>query len=474
MATIAVLGATGYIGGRLVPRLLGRGHEVRCIVRTPEKLAHLRNPGLSVHAGDALQKESLSGPLKGVEVLYYLVHSMTAGKEDFERRDRRAAETIAEVSRASGVKRIIYLGGLGRRDIPQSPHLRSRHEVGEILRASGVPVTEFRAAVIIGSGSASFEMMHHLVNRLPLMICPQWVTTKTQPIAISDVLDYLCAAPDVPASAGETIDIGGPDIVTYRDMMLAVAKALGLKRLLIRVPVLTPRLSSYWVNLVTPVQTSLARALIESLKSETICEESGVVRQFSVVPMTLDEAVRVALRKVSTHAVETSWTSADSVAPDEEIDPSHLHTEVQSVEIPVSRDKVFPVISAIGGDNGWYYADWLWRVRGFIDQQTGGVGLRRGRRHPIELRVGDALDCWRVEKYSPPDLLRLRAEMNVWGKAWLEFRVEKVSQSASRLVQTARYYPRGLAGLLYWYSIYPIHVMVFRGMARAIARRSVS
>lgn len=472
MATVLVLGATGYIGGRLVPRLRQRGHKVRCLVRDVSRArGRVWAERADIYEGDILQPESLSAAFAGVEVVYYLVHSMAAGRRAFEELDRLGARNVAQAAGEARVARIIYLGGLGRRDRIQSRHLRSRHEVGDTLREGTVPVTEYRAAVVVGSGSLSFELIHHLVNRLPVMICPRWVYTRTQPIGIGDVLAYLIQAIEKPETAGKSIDIGGPNILSYRDMMLTVARELGLRRLLIQVPVLTPRLSSYWVNLVTPIRTQAARMLIESLRYETICENSLAQEYFDIRPLPFEETVRRALARVRSQSVETVWTSAGgNVEPAPPIDPSHLHCDIRSVEVNASAAKLFRVISSIGGDTGWYYGSGLWRLRGFIDQQLGGVGLRRGRRHPTETGVGEALDFWRVQEYIPGQKLVLRAEMRVWGRAWLEFRVEPIDGNRSRLLQTARYYPRGLMGLVYWYGVYPIHALIFRGMAREIAR----
>jgi uncharacterized protein YbjT (DUF2867 family) len=471
MATILILGATGYIGGRLVPRLLDRGHRVRCLVRDSRKAAGRPwGSGVELVEGDVLRPASLHAAFESVDVVFYLIHSMAARDADFEDLDRRAARNVATVAAAERVGRIIYLGGLGRRDKGQSPHLRSRHEVGRVLRQGSTTVTEFRAAVVVGSGGISFELIHHLVNRLPVMICPRWVYTRTQPIAIRDVLAYLVQCIDKPETAGKVIDIGGPEVLTYGDMMLTVAKELGLRRLLIQVPVLTPRLSSYWVNLVTPIQTPVARVLIESLRHETICENDLAEQYFDIEPIDFRTAVRLALTKVRSHDIETTWTSAGLPGDAPGIDPSHLHQDVRTAEVDAPADCLFDVVQSIGGDTGWYYGSWLWRIRGFIDQQVGGVGLRRGRRHPTHIAVGDALDFWRVEEYIPGEKLTLRAEMRVWGQAWLEFDVESLGENRSRLTQTARYYPRGLFGLAYWYGIYPIHTFVFRGMARGIGR----
>ena len=473
MATVLVMGATGYIGRRLVPRLVKRGHEVRTFVRTPGKSALTGCEHCQVIQGDVLDKQSLQRAFEGIDLVFYLVHSMAAGEKEFEERDRRAAANVAEVAGRSNLKRILYLGGLGRRDVPQSAHLKSRHEVGDLLRTSGIPVTEFRAAVIVGSGSASFEMMHHLVNRLPVMVCPRWVTVRTQPIAISDVISYLVESVEKVETAGQTIDIGGPEVLTYREMMLTVAKVLGLKRMLLEVPVLTPRLSSYWVNLVTPIPTPLARSLIESLRSETICENRVALELFERSPIGFEAAVRRALERVTSSSVESTWTQAEALRTDQPIDPSHLLSDTQTVAVQAPPEELFRAVSSIGGERGWYYADWLWKIRGFIDKQVGGVGLRRGRRHQTDIRQGEALDFWRVEEVVPGVRLLLRAEMKVWGQAWLEFVVERGETGSSRLIQTARYYPKGVLGLVYWYSIYPIHAIVFRGMARSIARRAV-
>lgn len=471
MANILLLGATGYVGGRLLPRLLEGGHHVRCLVRSPEKIPSTDADASEVMRGDVLQRDSILQAMQGMDTVMYLVHSMSGGGTDFEKNDRIAAENVAECARATGVERIIYLGGLGSRAHAQTPHLRSRHEVGDVLRSSGVPVTELRAAVIVGSGSASFEMIHHLVNRLPAMITPRWVNVRTQPLAIADLLAYLLASVEQTNVAGRTIDIGGPQVLSYREMMLTVARVLGLRRLVVPVPVLTPRLSSYWVNLVTPIPFTLARALIESVRSETVVEDTAAAELFDIRPMPFEEAVRRALRKVQEFDVPTTWTSAGSAPLDPHLDPSHLRVDARTVSCHAPVSVLFDVVARIGGEQGWYYADSLWRLRGFFDKQFGGVGLRRGRRHPTQLRIGDALDFWRVEEYEPGRRILLRAEMRVWGRAWLEFRTE-AEGSGSRLLQSARYYPRGLLGLLYWYGIYPAHVLVFRGMARAIVRHA--
>ncbi len=470
---ILIIGATGYVGGRLVPKLVEAGYRVRCLVRSRRK-AEGRSWAnkVELHEGDALDQESVASAMTDVDTVYFLMHSMAAGGGKFEDLDRQAAENVVQAAESAGVQRIIYLGGLGKYDDKQSPHLRSRHEVGRILRSGTVPVFEFRAGIIVGSGSLSFEIVHHLVNRLPVMICPKWVYTKTQPIAVADVLRYLLASLKLPGSRTEVIDIGGPDVLTFRDMMLKVAEVLGLRRQLLQVPVLTPRLSSYWVNLVTPVQTDVARELIESLRHETVCENDRAQHLFQIEPMGFTEAVQKALAHITSHDVETAWTDASSSTVHSQVDPSHLRRDVRQITVAAPVESVFSVISSVGGQNGWYYANLLWQIRGFIDKQLGGVGLRRGRRHPTDMAVGDALDFWRVEEYEPLKKLSLRAEMKVWGQAWLDFEVEQIDDKATRLIQTARYYPRGLFGLFYWYAVYPLHVVVFAGMAKALARHS--
>ncbi len=470
MASILIIGSTGYIGGRLVPRLVEQGHAVRVLVRDPQKVRDRGWDKVEIYQGDLHNPDSLPPAFKDIDIVYYLAHAMSAGKKAFEQYDRSAAWQVMTLCSLYNVKRIIYLGGLGKRSANLSPHLRSRHEVGDILRAGPVPVTEFRAAIIIGSGSSSFEIIHHLVNRLPVMICPKWIYVKTQPIAIRDVLHYLIECLDKPITAGKPYDIGGPDILTYRDMMLTIASALGLKRYLIPVPVLTPALSSYWVNLVTPAPTHIARALIESLRHETICENNEAMKDFSVRPISFKDAVHFAFNKVRSHNIETAWIDANPVLLQSAIDPSHLLNDKQVVTVNAPAENVFSIVTSLGGNRGWLFANSLWKIRGFIDKQIGGVGLRCGRRHPIHLSTGDAVDFWRVEEYIQNKRLVLRAEMKVWGSAWLEFETEPVDDTSSRLTQTARYYPKGLAGLIYWYAIYPIHVFVFRGMAHAIGR----
>lgn len=470
MASVLILGATGYVGSHLARWLIAHGHGVRCLVRDRTRAEATALEKAEIVEGDALKPETLGAALADIDIVYYLIHSMAAGEDAFEELDRRAAQNVAQAAKSAGVDRIIYLGGLGRREDGQSPHLRSRHQVADILRTSDIPVTEFRAAVVAGPGGISFEMVHHLVNRLPFMICPRWVDIKTQPIALDDVLRYLGESLDKPETAEQVIDIGGPDVLTYREMMLIVARVLGLRRFLVRVPVLTPRLSSYWLKLVTPLPVATARALIESVRSETVCENDLARQYFNFSTESFESAARRALAPVRAEnpvAFDPAENAEHSV-----IDPSHLKIDRRTADAAVGSDSLFRVAAAIGGTTGWYYADWLWSLRGIIDRLLGGIGLRKGRRDPVELAAGDPIDFWRVERYVPGKRLLLRAEMNVWGKAWLEFAVEPTSNSSSRLTQTARYYPRGLFGLIYWYAVLPIHTIVFRGMVTAIARRA--
>ncbi len=476
--TVLVTGATGYIGGRLVPRLLEGGYRVRCLVRDPARLQG--RPWLKqveLHSGDCLRPETLPHAMAGADAAFYLVHSMAAGR-DFEQRDVLAARHFASTAKAAGVQRILYLGGLGDPETDLSEHLRSRQHTGTALRESGVPVTEFRAAVIVGSGSLSFEIIRYLTERLPVMICPRWLYTRAQPIAIRNVLDYLVTALETPASIGRVIEIGGADVLTYGDMLRGYARARGLKRWLVPVPVLTPRLSSYWVHLVTPVPAVIAQPLIQGLRNDVVVRDDSARRLFpSIKPMNYDTAVRLALANLERGHVETAWS--DAVASSQgDVTPVQLTTqegmilERRQCVVAAPAETVFRSFSQLGGDTGWLYFDWAWQLRGALDRLLGGVGLRRGRRDPHEVRVGDAVDFWRVEAVEPGRLLRLRAEMKVPGRAWLEFRAEPRDAGQTVLSQTAFFASRGLAGFLYWHLLYPIHSLIFSGMIRALARRA--
>ena len=474
---VLVTGATGYIGGRLVPRLREAGHEVICLVRDPSRTVGPTWEGVEIRTGDALDLLSLEPAFRGVDVAYHLIHSMAEGAHGFEDRDRVAAHNIAAAAKLAGVQRIIYLGGLGQGHLLSS-HLASRQEVGEILRASGVAVTEFRAAIVVGSGSISFEMIRYLVERLPIMLVPRWVHVRVQPIGIRDVLEYLVRCLEEPRSIGRVLEIGGADVLTYAEMMLAYARIRGLRRRMIPVPVLTPLLSSYWVDLVTPIPAAFSHPLIEGLRSEVIVRDPIAREIFDFEPMSYMEAVRLALQRIETDTVETFWTSAAGTGTGRRPGFSLTTTEGMIVEqrripVPASPADVFAVFSGIGGRQGWLYADWAWKIRGVLDRLVGGVGLRRGRRSPSLLQVGEALDWWRVETIEAGQLLRLRAEMKVPGRAWLQFESQPRG-AETLLVQTAFFEPRGLAGLAYWYLLYPIHQLIFSGMARAIAVRAAA
>ncbi|MFJ1807900.1 MULTISPECIES: SDR family oxidoreductase [unclassified Streptomyces] len=479
-----VTGATGYIGGRLVPELLAAGHRVRCLARSPDRLRDYPWAGdVETARGDVTDARSVAAALRGVDVAYYLVHALGTG-EDFEETDRRAAHIFGEQARAAGVRRIVYLGGLTPAGVPErdlSPHLRSRAEVGRILLDSGVPATVLRAAVVIGSGSASFEMLRYLTERLPVMVTPSWVHTRIQPVAVRDVLRALVGSAGMPDDVSRAFDLGGPDVLTYREMMLRYAAVAELpRRLILSVPMLTPGLSSHWVGLVTPVPASIARPLTESLRHEVVCHERDLVRYVPDPPghpLGFDEAVRLALRRVRDARVATRWSSASVAgAPSDPLptDPGwaggSLYTDVRALPVDASRASLWRVIEGIGGDNGWYSFPLAWAVRGWLDRMAGGVGLRRGRRDAARLRVGDSLDFWRVEEIEPGHLLRLRAEMRLPGLAWLELYAETDADGRTRFRQRALFHPHGLLGHAYWWSVSPFHALVFGGMARNIAR----
>lgn len=475
---VLVTGATGYIGGRLVPRLLEAGHSVRCLARDPERLeGRAWRSRVEVAAGDCLRADTLHAAMSGVDVAFYLVHSMAGGR-DFEQRDVLAARNFAAAAKTASVARILYVGGLGDPATDLSEHLRSRQETGSVLRETGVPVTEFRAAVIVGSGSLSFEIIRYLTERLPIMICPRWLYTRAQPIAIRNVLDYLVTALDTPESTGQIIEIGGADVMTYGDMLRGYARARGLKRWLVPVPVLTPRLSSYWLHLVTPVPATIARPLIQGLRNDVVVRSDTAQCLFpQIQPLDYATAVRLALANLDSGRVETAWSDAVASSQGDTL-PVSLSTqegiirERRQLKVRAGAEAVYCAFTRLGGATGWLCMDWAWRVRGFLDRLAGGVGLRRGRRDPQEVRVGDALDFWRVEAVEPGRLLRLRAEMKVPGRAWLEFCVEPTDAANSLLSQTAFFAPRGLTGLLYWYLLYPIHAIIFSGLAKNLARRA--
>ncbi len=478
---VLVTGATGYIGGRLVPELLAAGLRVRVMARRPRNLADRDwYPQVETVEGDAANQASLTECLRGVDVAYYLIHSLGTGAR-FEARDRANALTFAAAARTCNVGRIVYLGGLYPEAQELSPHLESRKEVGEIFLASGVPTTALRAAVILGSGSASFEMLRYLTERLPVMVTPRWVDTRIQPIAVTDVLHYLVGSATMPADVNRGFDIGGPDVLTYRQMMAGYARIAGLKpRHVAALPLLTPSLSSHWVGLVTPVPNSIARPLVESLINEVVCKDhdiAGYVPDPEAGLTGFDRAVELALQRIRDRRVTTSWSSAAAAgAPSDPLptDPDwaggSLYVDERACLVEATADQLWTVITGIGGSNGWYSWRLGWWGRGLLDRLLGGPGLRRGRRDPVHLSVGDALDWWRVEDIEDKHLLRLRAEMRLPGLAWLELIVDADHQGRTLFRQRALFHPRGLAGHAYWAMVYPFHGLVFGGMQRNIAR----
>ena len=471
---VLLTGASGYVGGRLLTALEARGCRLRCLARRPAVLAARARPSTEIVAGDVLDRPSLDAAMRGVDVAYYLVHSMgSAGS--FEEDDRRAARNFGEAAKAAGVGRIIYLGGLGDTDERLSAHLRSRHEVGEVLRASGVPVLEFRASIIIGSGSLSFEMIRSLVERLPVMIMPKWVNVPAQPIAIDDVLQYLVLALELPAARCRIYEIGGADQVSYADIMRAYAAARGIRRRMISVPVLTPYVSSLWLGLVTPLYARIGRKLIESIIHSTVVRDAAALTVFPVRPMGINDAIRRAIASEDREFAETRWSDAlsSSGAPPAwgGVRFGSRLVDSRTLRVAVPPDAAFAPIRRIGGRTGWYAWNWLWRLRGGLDLLAGGIGLRRGRRSATDLAVGDTVDFWRVERVEGT-LLRLAAEMKVPGRAWLEFEVTG-DATGSTIRQTATFDPVGLLGRAYWYALYPIHQLVFGGMLRGIARAAV-
>jgi uncharacterized protein YbjT (DUF2867 family) len=475
---VLVTGATGYVGGRLVPRLLEAGYRVRCLARDPERLRD-RSWFDQVEAiqGDTLVPESLTAVMRGVSIAYYLIHGTKGGKVDAER-DIRAAHNFAAAADKAELERIIYLGELVDPTSDLSPYLRSRHETGYTLRQGRVPVTEFRAGMIIGSGSALFEMIRYLAEREPLLVCPRWFFTLAQPIAIRDVLSYLIGAVKNKESIGKLIELGGVTQLTYAQMLLDYAEERGLKRALIPTPIYAPRLSAYWVHMVTPVHWRTVLPLIEGLHAESVVHDDLAQRLFpDIQPIGFRTAVHLALGRVAHDEVETSWadalvTSAGDVKPYELTEEEGMMIDRRQLLVDLPTEQLFRAYVGLGGQRGWLYLNWTWAIRGWFDKLVGGVGLRRGRRDPEWVRVGEALDFWRVEAVEPDHLLRLRAEMKVPGRAWLQFQSLPKAHQQTLLTQTAYFAPRGLAGFLYWYGLYPIHSFIFRGMIRKVAERA--
>ncbi|MHC4121175.1 MAG: SDR family oxidoreductase [Planctomycetota bacterium] len=471
---LLVTGATGYVGGQLIPRLLKKGYTVRVLVRDSSKLAGKSwSPKVQVSVGDVLEPDTLGPALSGVDVAYYLIHSMTGGP-DFAQRDLTAARNFGQAAKAAGIKRVIYLGGLGTTSEKLSEHLRSRQEIGKELRRHDISVTEFRAAIIVGSGSISFEMIRHLTERIPMMICPRWVRTRVQPIAIEDVVSYLVASLQETRSEDEVFEIGGADVLTYGDLMKGYARVRGLRRLLLHVPVLTPRLSSYWVHWVTPISATYARPLIEGLRSEVVVVDRKAREYFSEIePVDYNSAVKETLSCLDPE----SATCEDIIKEDAKSTFSRTKTQngmiVETRQRVVSSqpEEVYGSFLKLGGANGWPL-NTAWRLRALIDKVAGGVGMRRSKRERKELKVGDTVDFFRVVKVRPNSMVRLHVEMRLPGDGWLQFEARPIGDNLTAIVQNAFFAPRGLGGLVYWYVLHPFHKVIFDKMIKELAARS--
>jgi len=468
---VFLTGATGYVGGRLLRLLEESGCLIRCVARQPEFLRQCVGAHTEVVAGDVLEKNSLHGVMANVHTVYYLIHSM-GSSGDFEEKDRQAAINLGEAARAAGVRRIIYLGGLGDSDADLSPHLRSRQEVGQILRASGVQIVELRASIVIGSGSLSFEMIRALVERLPVMVMPLWVAIKAQPIAIDDLLQYLFDSLTIQVAGHTVYEIGGVNQVSYGELMHEYARQRGLRRVMIPVPVLTPRLSSLWLGLVTPLYSRVGRKLINSIRHPTVVQDTTALETFDIEPKGVRDAIAGALRNEERSFAETRWSDALSSTGDRPnwhgVRFGNRLLDSRSAQVDLPAETAFRAVQCLGGETGWYYGNWLWRLRGLLDLLVGGVGMRRGRKDPNMLRVGDVVDWWRVVAFEPGRRVRFEAEMKLPGRAWLEFEITG-DQKTATIHQTAIFDPIGLAGLLYWYVTYPLHHFLFDGMLRGIA-----
>jgi uncharacterized protein YbjT (DUF2867 family) len=478
---ILVTGATGYVGGRLVPRLLEAGYRVRCLVRDPSRVEGFTwAKRVEIVTCDMSDPQRAAELMHGVSVAYYLIHGQQGGKVNAER-DLLVARNFAYAAEQADIERIIYLGELVDPAARLSPYLRSRHETGSQLRYTHIPVTEFRAGMIVGSGSVLFEMVRYLTEREPLLVCPAWFFSEAQPIAIRDVLSYLIAALDSPRSVGRVIEIGGPTRLTYADMLFGYARERGLKRVLIRTPFNAPRLSAYWVHMVTPIHWRIVLPLIEGLRASLIVRDDAAKKLFpQIQPIDFQTAVRLALGRIQRDDVETSWSDAlvtvmGNVKPYEFTVEQGMFIERRQLLVDVPPETVFRSYTGIGGERGWLYMDWSWEIRGWLDKLVGGVGLRRGRRHPDEIRAGESLDFWRAEQVEPDRCMRLRAEMKVPGKAWLQFDSVPVPEGQggqSLLTVTAYFAPHGFFGFAYWYAMWPFHKFIFDGLTRGIASRA--
>lgn len=471
---ILLTGATGYIGGRLLKRFEEEGIASRCMTRHPNYLQPRHKKATDIVYGDVLDPDSLSLALEGIKTAYYLIHAL-GSKESFEEEEALGAKNFAQAAKTAGVKKIIYLGGLASQKSSLSRHFKSRHQVGAILQESGIPVLEFRASIILGSGSLSFEMVRSLVERLPVMTVPKWVRVPAQPISIDDVLEYLMAALRFPLEESRIYEIGGSDVVSYRDLMKEYARQRGLRRLMVPVPVLSPRLSSLWLHLVTPIYARVGRRLVESIRHPSVVNDPKALTDFSIRPMGIREAISRALKNEDREFVQTHWSDSLSSYGQKKqwggIRFKNRLVDSRAILISARPEEVFAPIQRIGGKNGWYHGNWLWRLRGWLDLLLGGVGLRRGRRDPVNIAAGDVLDFWRVELFDPPRKMVLFSEMKLPGRAWLEFEVESREGGRCEIRQTAIFDPIGLIGLLYWYAVYPLHRWIFSGMLKAISQK---
>ena len=480
---VLVAGATGYVGGRLVPRLLAGGYRVKAMGRSLAKLSSrpwAEHPMVELAKGDVLDLESLNHAAKGCRAAYYLVHSMIAQDKKFAEADKKSAQNMVEAAADQGLKQIIYLGGLGDITHPEmSEHLRSRHEVGDILQSGPVPATVLRAAMILGSGSASFEILRYLVEHLPVMITPKWVHSPCQPISISSVLEYLQGCLENNDTLGQTFDIGDNEILNYRQIIDIYAEEARLpKRWIIPVPVLTPKLSAYWIHLVTPVPSAIAMPLTQGLSVPVICRDDRIRSIIPVQSTTCRETIRKALQRIGDQVMETCWSDAGCLLPpewaycgDADYTGGTVMHSGHRVHLQAKPEEVWEPIGKIGGRTGWYYANLLWKLRGAIDRLVGGTGMRRGRRHPTQLMVGDALDFWRVLEVDAPQRLVLRAEIKLPGEALLEIEINHLQKGRTELRMLSKYLPRGLGGILYWYALYPFHELIFKGMLKSIAKK---
>jgi uncharacterized protein YbjT (DUF2867 family)/uncharacterized protein YndB with AHSA1/START domain len=472
---ILVTGASGYVGGRLVPLLLERGHAVRVLTRSATRLAHQPWAGeVAVHEGDVRDGQAVESALEGVDTAYYLVHSMGTVEGDFHQRDLDAARAFARSAARAGIGRIVYLSALGAPGPTLSPHLRSRHETGEALAEVGGPVLELRAGPVVGAGSLPFEMVRYLTERVPVMVCPRWVYTRVQPIGLTDMLTYLIAALESPCTGHQVVEVGGGEVLTYGEMMTRYARVRGLRRAMVRVPVLTPRLSSYWVRLVTPLRAGFAKHIVEGLRNEVVVREPAATAALfpDVQPMGYEEAVRVAL-----DGLRPQPAAADEPMPASgelalhTVSTRGLVAEHRSLRCAAPPERLFEAITTVGGENGWFW-DFGWRLRGALDRLVGGPGLRRRRGPRPALRPGAQVDFWDVEAVQPGRLLRLRAQMRLPGAAWLELEAQPAPDGGSVLRQRTWWAPKGLSGVMYWAALLPVHRFVFNGMARSLVRRA--